>query len=243
VTPTTRSWLDRTLWPAVALLGVCLWYFQVSDADLAIQDHLFDFEKGRWLVDKEAWWPTFWFHKLPKYLIIAFGVFLLLRVYVAPRWRKWPWFRPAPLAPVWVVILCLAITPIVVAILKANTHVFCPWDVDRYGGKEIYLKTWTKYDETNRPAKCGNCWPAGHASGGFALVAVASLAVTRRGRVMGTLAGLTVGSIMGIYQMVKGAHYLSDTLVTMLLAWIIHLLLRRLLLRKGLDDTRHINEN
>jgi membrane-associated PAP2 superfamily phosphatase len=213
----------------VALLGVCLWYFQVSGADIAIQDHLFDFEKGRWLVDKEAWWPTFWFHKLPKWLIIAFGVFLLLRVYVAPRWKKWAWFRPAPLAPVWVVVLCLAITPIVVAILKANTHVFCPWDVDRYGGKEIYLKTWTGYDDTNRPVKCGNCWPAGHASGGYALVAVASLAFTRRGQVLGTLAGLTVGSIMGVYQMVKGAHYLSDTLVTMLLAWIIHLLLRKLL--------------
>jgi membrane-associated PAP2 superfamily phosphatase len=40
-----------------------------------------------------------------------------------------------------------------------------------------------------------------------------------------------VGWIMGGYQMLKGAHYLSDTLVTMLLAWIIHLLLRRLLLR------------
>jgi membrane-associated PAP2 superfamily phosphatase len=101
--------------------------------------------------------------------------------------------------------------------------------VDRYGGKEIYLKTWTGYDDTNRPVKCGNCWPAGHASGGFALVAVASLALTRRGQVLGTLAGLTVGSIMGVYQMVKGAHYLSDTLVTLLLAWIIHLLLRKLL--------------
>jgi membrane-associated PAP2 superfamily phosphatase len=36
---------------------------------------------------------------------------------------------------------------------------------------------------------------------------------------------------MGAYQMFKGAHYLGDTLVTALVAWIIHLLLRRLLLR------------
>jgi membrane-associated PAP2 superfamily phosphatase len=227
--PSSR--LDRTLWPAVVLLGWGLWYFQVSDADLAVQDYLFDFQKGEWLVDKEAWWPTFLFHKLPKWLVIAFGVFLMLRVYVAPRWRRWAWFRPAPMAQAWVVVLCLGVTPLVVSILKANTHVFCPWDIQRYGGKEEYLKTWTKYDPPRPAEQCGNCWPAGHASGGFALVAAASLATTRRGRMRGTLLGLTVGWIMGGYQMLKGAHYLSDTMVTMLLAWIIHLLLRRLLLR------------
>jgi hypothetical protein len=32
--------------------------------------------------------------------------------------------------------------------------------------------------------------------------------------------------------MMKGAHYTSDTVVTMLVAWIIHLLLRRALLRE-----------
>jgi membrane-associated PAP2 superfamily phosphatase len=44
-----------------------------------------------------------------------------------------------------------------------------------------------------------------------------------------------VGWIMGGYQMLKGAHYISDTLVTMLLAWIIHLVLRCALLRGGTD--------
>ncbi len=36
---------------------------------------------------------------------------------------------------------------------------------------------------------------------------------------------------MGLYQMLKGAHYLSHTVVTMILLWIIFLLWHHLLLR------------
>lgn len=225
------SWLDRTLWPAVAVLAAVLVYFQVSDADIVLQDYLYDFDDRRWLVDRFAWWPTFLFHKLPKWLIIVFGVSLLLRIFVVPRWKGLAWLRPVRAREAWVVVLCLGLTPVMVSIGKAATNVFCPWDIERYGGKEEYVKTWTRYDSTNRPERCGNCWPAGHASGGYALVALATLAATRRGKVLGTLTGLVVGNIMGAYQMLKGAHYISDTLVTMLLAWIIHLVLRRCLLR------------
>ena len=121
-----QSWLDRTLWPAVALLAGTMLFFQFSDADIAVQDHLFDFRTGEWLVDRNAWRPTFWFHKLPKWLIILFAVILLVRVHVVPRWNKLAWLRPAPLQRAWVVLLCLALTPLIVALGKNTTNVFCP---------------------------------------------------------------------------------------------------------------------
>jgi membrane-associated PAP2 superfamily phosphatase len=40
--------------------------------------------------------------------------------------------------------------------------------------------------------------------------------------------GLTAGTVMGVYQMLKGAHYLSHTLVTALVCWLIFLLWRRI---------------
>lgn len=232
-----HSWLDRTLWPAVALLGATVLFFQFTDADIALQDHFFDFRTGQWLVDRFAWWPTFWFHKFPKYLIILFAVILLLWMLAVPRWKRLAGLPPAPVRRICVVLLCLGLTPVIVAIGKNTTNVFCPWDVERYGGVEPYVKTWSRYDPAHPPSKCGKCWPAGHASGGFALVALASLAATRRGQVTGTMIGLTVGCVMGSYQMLKGAHFLSDTLVTALLAWIIHLLLRRWLLRSKTPAT------
>lgn len=44
--------------------------------------------------------------------------------------------------------------------------------------------------------------------------------------------GLSWGWAMGAYQMLKGAHYLSHILVTMLLAWIGFLLIQRLILKR-----------
>jgi len=79
-----------------------------------------------------------------------------------------------------------------------------------------------------RPKKRGRCFPAGHASGGYALFSLAGLATSRRGRWIGVSIGLVVGGAMGGYQMLKGAHYLSHTVVTVFVCWIVFLLLRRL---------------
>jgi membrane-associated PAP2 superfamily phosphatase len=39
--------------------------------------------------------------------------------------------------------------------------------------------------------------------------------------------GLAAGWIVGLYQMLKGVHYLSHTIVTMFLVWMIILILSR----------------
>lgn len=224
------SWIDRSLWPSLLLLAAILAVFQLTPADLVIQDRLFDFNTGKWLVDRNASLPTFLFHKLPKYLIILFAAVLLLRVHAVPRCQFLNWLPAAPLRSSWVLLGCLALTPIAVSIGKQTTNVFCPWDVERYGGPQPYVRIMSGYDPAHPPSDCGKCWPAGHASAGYALVALATLGTTRRRQILGALTGVAAGSIMGIYQMMKGAHYTSDTVVTLMMAWIIHLLLRRALL-------------
>lgn len=61
------------------------------------------------------------------------------------------------------------------------------------------------------------------------MCALAGLASTKRGRRLGILIGMAMGGAMGIYQMLKGAHYLSHTLITSLVCWILFLFWRRLL--------------
>ena len=53
------------------------------------------------------------------------------------------------------------------------------------------------------------------------------LALSRRGQRIGLALALSFGWSMGLYQMLKGSHYLSHTVITMLLAWIGFLLWRR----------------
>ena len=129
----------------------------------------------------------------------------------------------------WVVIATLATVPALIATSKATTNVFTLDAIRRYGGGAPYVKVMESYPENDRPQRRGRGVPAGHASGGFALLALAGLAVTRRGRGIGLAVGLGCGTMMGVYQMLKGAHYLSHTLITALFCWIVFLAYRRLL--------------
>ena len=131
-----------------------------------------------------------------------------------------------------VVIGTLALAPASIATLKATTNVFTPSEIQRYGGHAPYVKVCESYPANDRPAKRGRGFPAGHASGGFALMALAALANTRRSRIFCIAGGLAIGSMLGAYQMLKGAHYLSHTIITALICWIIFLALRKLLIRE-----------
>lgn len=71
----------------------------------------------------------------------------------------------------------------------------------------------------------GRCFPAGHASGGFALIMLYFAVPNARWRWMGLAAGLAAGWLMGGYQMLRGEHFLSHTVTTMLLAWLVDLLI------------------
>jgi membrane-associated PAP2 superfamily phosphatase len=123
----------------------------------------------------------------------------------------------------------LALAPLLVGFGKIATNVFTPSQIRRYGGFAPYVKIGESYPAYDHPRKRGRGFPAGHASGGFALVALAGHATTRRGRAIAVAMGLTVGWLMGLYQMLKGAHYLSHTVLTALVCWIVFLILRRAL--------------
>lgn len=70
--------------PAIALsfiLGAAIYYgVEISPLDLGIQDFLYDFEQGEWLVDRNSFWPKLVFCLLTKILLVVlgFGALMLL---------------------------------------------------------------------------------------------------------------------------------------------------------------------
>lgn len=223
MTSSGRPLLDRTLWAALILLGVTLAVFGLTSLDLPVQDWFYNFETGRWLVDKDAPLPRLLFYTGPKVLIIVLAVAMLVLAVGPAKWRaRWTLRR----RDLFVVILTLASGPAMIGFLKSATNVFCPSEVRRYGGEMPYVEWCEPYPENDQPTRRGRCFPAGHASGGFALLSLAGLAATAAGRRRGVLIGLVAGWSMGLYQMLKGAHYLSHTLITMFAMWVIFLLWR-----------------
>lgn len=223
--------LDRTLWPAVLLLAGALALFEFTNVDLALQDHFYDFARHRWIVDSNEPVGRAIFYNIPKIGVIVTGVTVLVLALGPARWRERLRLDRRGL---WVAVATIATVPALAGLGKDFTNVFCPSEIRRYGGDVPYVKLCSPYPADDRPERRGHCFPAGHASGGFALLALAWLRPSRRMRIVGLALGFGIGWWMGGYQMLKGAHYLSHTVTTMLLAWIVMLAWRRaIVLRSG----------
>ena len=134
-----------------------------------------------------------------------------------------------------VVLFSAILIPAMVGALKKVTNMPCPKNEIHYGGEYPSIKVWEHYSK--RFQKCHKicCFPAGHASGGFALLSLFFLFKEARNRALALVGALTVGWSMGIYKMLIGDHFFSHTLITMILAWLIVLLLHKFIQSKAKD--------
>ena len=206
----------------IACSLLAIFVFEYSGIDLAIQDHFYNFEAHEWLVDQHAPVPRFFFYNLPKLLLVVYGVTLLVMGTAAQRFRK-PWFLPKRTA---LYLLCsLSIIPVMIGIGKSQSWVYCPSEITRYGGPGQYRRVFDRFPTDVAYKERGRCFPAGHASGGAALISLYFAARTRRQKNLALLAPLFFGGAMAFYQMLKGAHYMSHTAVTFIVAWGISLML------------------
>lgn len=225
--------LDRTLPWAIGALVLLLALFELTDLDLDVQDLLFDAQRRVWLVDdRDPLWRAL-FYSGPKIALIGFGLGIFVAALGSTRCRAELGVTAFTRQHLLVAGLTLGTLPALVGGLKATTDIFCPAEIRRYGGDVCYVKLLERGPAPVGPTRRGRCFPAGHASGGFALAALAGVATTRRGQLRALAVAAAAGGLTGFYQMAKGAHYLSHTVVTALLAWIVFLGWRWLLGRSS----------
>ena len=195
--------------------------FEKTTIDLRVQDLFYDPVRG-WAVDAQAPLSRMVFYQGPKWVLVVFVAGLALCI-AAPEALA----GRLPLTPLQAgfVLTCIVVAPVTAWFIKRHTGVLYPCYVQRYGGTEPYR---TLLDSITRvPGRVrGRGFPAAHCSGAFALM---SLYFVMPGplRWLGLALGLVAGWVVGLYQMLKGVHYLSHTIVTMFLVWTIILALSR----------------
>lgn len=111
----------------------------------------------------------------------------------------------------------LAAGPMLVVALKSVTTPKCPWSLLQYGGLEQAPPFWF-----TMPAAAGECFPGGHAAGGFALVAIhfAGKVSGHRGlELSGLVLVLLAGTGFSLVRIAQGAHFLSHNLWSAALCW------------------------
>jgi len=208
----------------ITLLIGTIFLFEFTNFDLALQDHFCLRGCHQWMIDKRDPILRLIFYTGIKDLIIVFGIICFFCCLFSFKVRRLAKYRR------FCVLICLSliIVPGTISILKNISKVYTPSKIRRYGGNCPYVKTFEKYPPGFKQTKRGKGWPAGHASGGFALMMLYYAFTRKKFRIMGLSIGLTLGWTMGLYQMLKGAHYLSHTVITMFIAWIGILIIYRI---------------
>ena len=210
---------------AIALSGLLLVLtvavFEATPLDLLVQDHLYDPVSG-WTVDRDSPVPRWILYDGPKVLFAAIGVLFFCVAAPDSRVARLSFSRREAAF----LFACLSLAPLTVLSLKETTGVFAPRKLERYGGQQPY-RTILQSIPYVPGRQRGHAFPAAHCSGTFALMGLYYVVKGRVARRWALALGLTTGWSVGLYQMMKGAHFLSHTIVTMILVWTIVQVLSR----------------
>ncbi|MDQ1245297.1 MAG: hypothetical protein QG565_1638 [Campylobacterota bacterium] len=207
---------------AALLLIAVFFLFELTNIDFVVQSYFYDDFTHKWVLShQDGNLLDFLFYSGIKKVIFVFGISILfLYLYSfkesATTLRE---YRKGLL----VVWLSIAIVPSVIGFLKSVSNVPCPCDFRGFGGDYPYIRVLDVMPQ--EIIKKFKCYPAGHASGGFALMSLFFLFKTDKNRITALLIAIAIGWNMGIYKILVGHHYLSHTLVTMILSWLMILVI------------------
>jgi membrane-associated PAP2 superfamily phosphatase len=208
-----RAWLALLLMlPLPVLVEYIGWDLRLEDYYYSQATHTFPWRDVQWFktLEHDALQNVLTFGAVLVVVALVLSVFSPAKLEpVLPRF----WRKTRVLA---YLLTALLSGPVVISILKVLTARQCPWHLEMYGGTHLYSDLWsTPLFDWRNP---GRCFPASHASVGFALLAFVPLLAGGR-RALLLCVALLLGLGMGWSRMMQGAHFLSHTLWSAWLCW------------------------
>ncbi len=110
------------------------------------------------------------------------------------------------------------ISPAIIALIKASTHIYIPSTLEIFGGDKPYVRL---FDAAPPGLPVGHAFPGAHSSSGFAFFTLYFLLSFYKPqyRHYGLAFGLVLGALFSITQEVRGEHFLSHDLVSLVICW------------------------
>ncbi len=226
-----RSQHARELWthfwlPLLAF-AAAISFIAWLQLDWSLAHRIYAWEGYRWVL-KKAFFTESLLHRSGHDLSVVAWVGALVAWLMSLKreslqaWRK----------PLGYLLLSVLLATLLVSWVKSWSNMDCPWDIKGLGGTRPYVALFAA-----RPAWLpdGRCFPAGHASGGYAWMALYFffLMIRPHLRWRGLAIGVGVGVLFGIAQQFRGAHFISHDLWTAMICWAVAFGLYRVFLRSG----------
>jgi membrane-associated PAP2 superfamily phosphatase len=213
-----RRFLVSHLLLPVALLALCTLLFEGFHWDFWLADQLYQWEGGQWSLKDNPWLANV-LHTGARNLLSLMALIVVAAwclSFVLPSLSRFNnglgYLSISSLASVF----CISL-------LKHVTGVPCPWEMSPFGGSVDYHSI-GQYLFQYRQAS--ECFPAGHASAGFAWFGLYFIARQKRLQhpwiVLITI--ILMGASLGFVQQLRGAHLISHDLWTAVLCWLIAVL-------------------
>jgi membrane-associated PAP2 superfamily phosphatase len=213
------------LYQAMALAGSAI------ALSLSLGDGRLDLTIARWFFDDARrifpltndWLLKIVLHDAAR-TISAVAALALLGIavtsWVAPRLKGVRAHREALL---FTSIATVAAAAIVGALKHFSSHA-CPWDLAMFGGSAAYHPL---LGVGARAPNIDGCFPAAHPLSGYAWLAVgfALYPVVRRSAWLAWAAAFALGTLFGIVQVARGAHFFSHVLWSAWIVWGVNLAL------------------
>ena len=146
-------------------------------------------------------------------------------IFLEVKYRKNNYFRYQQAL---LIIIGLTVNPIISANIKKFTNIYCPAQLKIYSGNHDYHKIFYINQPDEFKNKKGQCFPAGHAVAGFSLFILFFVFQTRFLQISSLVMAILAGWIIGSYQMIKGDHFFGDTLISMLLCFMLSAIIARI---------------
>jgi membrane-associated PAP2 superfamily phosphatase len=204
----------RWVWTAALIAVLLLVIDLTSDLDRTLTRYAFDARAAEFPLRTNFWLDVV-LHHWTKYAVATLwsliaGAFVLTFVVPALRLDR---------RILLFLMLAIGLAPLSVTIGKTMSAKHCPWDVDEFGGYVPYTRL---FEPVAAATSRGHCFPAGHASTGFALMAFYFAAHRQRMRIAAPLAlaaGIGAGLALGYGRVLQGAHFPSHVAWSGLLCW------------------------
>lgn len=207
--------------PTVAIaLVVAVLIFEFLPIDGMVQPWFYNANTHTWLVDRNDPVLDLMFYSGIKKIFVTSILFLLFSLVFL---RRFSWVKDNTKGLL-IVVLSSIIVPLTVGALKDTTNMPCPNQLVEYDGPYPHIGLFEQLTEQQqRPVT--RCYPAGHASGGFSLLALLFLVTASRSKKIILALVMTLGWSTATYKMAIGDHFLGHSVVTMILAWLIILMI------------------